>query len=487
MKNILIILLFFTFSCANKKVHITKPSLKNNPSWDVICTNKKPLISFFNSKGGIGKRRYILQLDVSKNFDSKNFIEYKDIFEEDKFVASKRVETDLLDNTRYYFRVKAIDSHNNESDWSYSRFYLDTSSDKEFMNLKRVNIKSVEASTGENAKNIIDYDDPGQLSFWSAAPPGPVKNFIKFDLGEETTIKRIWILSNPTSDNGWLEDFVFEKSLDGINFEEIKDSAIKENDTFRNIINIKPIKTRFLKLKINQFIGVSPQINCLIFYTPSKPIEITPPTGKYLMLIGDQMNGGTYTQLKNHIENLNLNIKIITIPHYLISYESIKNLKNKPFAIIFSGNSANYPNLPMFEYNGVYEIIRKSNIPLLGICAGHQLIAMSYGYTFARSMGWADLTSLEKISEIKPIEIVKRNRIFKNIKNPFIAPEIHSWAVSIIPSDFELLAKSSYIQCLKHKTKMIYTEQFHAEVQVPYNEGKDYLLNFLKIALEKNN
>jgi anthranilate/para-aminobenzoate synthase component II len=139
----------------------------------------------------------------------------------------------------------------------------------------------------------------------------------------------------------------------------------------------------------------------------------------------------------------------------------------------------------MLEYNGVYEIIRKSNIPILGICAGHQLIAMSYGYTFARSMVWADLTALEKLFQVKPIEIIKKNPIFINIKNPFIAPEVHSWAVKIIPSDFELLAKSSYVECLKHKSKMIYSEQFHAEIQVPYNEGKDYLLNFLKMALEK--
>ncbi|NGX56793.1 MAG: Aminodeoxychorismate/anthranilate synthase component 2 [Candidatus Anoxychlamydiales bacterium] len=487
MKKIFILLLCLSFySCNNKKVHISKPSLKNNPSWDIICTNKRPLISFFNSKGGIGKKRYIVQIDTKDTFDSKNFIEYKNVYEENKYLASVRLDRDLIDNSRYYFRVKAIDEKNNESAWSFSRFYLDTSSNKHFMNLRRLNVKSIEVSSGENPKNIIDYDDPGQSSFWSATPPGPIKDFVKFDLGTSQIVKRIWMLSNPNSDNGWLYDFVWEKSLDGKNFEEIQDAKISNNDTFRNIIDIKPIKTRFLRLKINKFIGVSPQINCIIFYTPSKPLTFTAPSEKYVLLIGDQMNGGTYTQLANYIKTLNLNIKIITIPHYAASYEMIKSLKNKPFAIILSGNSANYPNLPMFEYNGVFEIIRNSNIPILGICAGHQMLVFSEGYSFVRSMGWADLTSLEKLDEVKPIKIVKQDPIFKNIKNPFIAPEIHSWSVKIIPDDFELLAKSTYVQCIKHKHKMIYGEQFHAEVEVFYNEGKDYLLNFLKIALENN-
>ena len=38
---------------------------------------------------------------------------------------------------------------------------------------------------------------------------------------------------------------------------------------------------------------------------------------------------------------------------------------------------------------------------------------------------------------------------------------------------------------LKSTTKFLYGEQFHAEINVPYNQTKPFLYNFLKMSLEK--
>ena len=487
MKKIyLIIFSLVLFSCTKdiKKDHITAPDLTNNPSWDVVCTNIKPLLSFFKSKGGVGKITYTIQLDSEPLFDSPNFIEYKDVEELNEFLVQKRIEKPLVDKIRYYWRAKAIDSNGSESQWSHSRFYVNTTYNKQFMNLTRIDVKNVQVSTGENPKNLIDYDDPGQVSFWQASPPGPIKPWALFDLGKPTSVSRIWMLSNINTDDGWLEDFSWEQSLDGENFTVIEAANIKNNDTFRNIIDINPVNTRFLKLKIGNFRGVAPHLNCIIFYSPGEPkIPIT-PEGKYVLLIGDQMNGGTFTQLAPYIETLKLGLKTLTLPHYEINNDIIEKLKNKPVAIILSGNNADYPNLPMYEYNGVFDIIRKTNIPLLGICAGHQMIAFTYGYSFVRSMGWEAITSLEKLQQVTPIHILIDDPIFKGIKNPFIAPEIHGWSVVVVPDDFEILSESTYIQNIKHKDKFIYGSQFHPEVEVPYNGGKDLLINFLNMAID---
>jgi len=46
-------------------------------------------------------------------------------------------------------------------------------------------------------------------------------------------------------------------------------------------------------------------------------------------------------------------------------------------------------------------------------------------------------------------------------------------------------AASTYIQAVKSKSKLLYGEQFHAEIKVPYNQGAPYLANFLKMAIER--
>jgi GMP synthase-like glutamine amidotransferase len=465
-------------------VHLTAPKLTNNPSWDIIATNKRPLLSFFNSKGGLGRKTYHIQIDKTPLFNSSDLIEYKNILKEDKYLTSKLVDVDLDDNALYYWRVRAIDSKGTISPWAISRFYLDSKSDDSFMNLTRIPICKITVSSGVNPKNINDWDDPGQVSFWQSTPPGSSMQWIVFDLGKSQRVKRIWMLSSIKSIDGWLKDFVWQVSNDGKNWKNIPKTKIVDNDTFRNILDFPIIEGRYFRLLISDWYGYAAQINAIILYTPGKPSIPVVPKEDYVLLIGNQMNGFTFTELQDFIEGLDLNLKAVVVPHYEASMDMLSKLNPKPIAIILSGNNVSYQNLPMYEYNGVYEIIRKSNIPILGICCGHQLTVMAYGYTYARGMGWEDITSLVKYKDRTRIKIVKKDPIFEGIPSPFTAPEIHGWAVVHLPKDYEVLAKSSYIQALKSKSKMLYGEQFHAEIKRPYNQGTPYLINFLKMALK---
>ncbi len=190
------------------------------------------------------------------------------------------------------------------------------------------------------------------------------------------------------------------------------------------------------------------------------------------------------------MENLDLNLATVTIPHYEISLNILESLNPQPVAIIFSGNNANYPNLPMYEFNGGFEIVRNSDIPILGICAGHQLEAMAYGFTYAHSTGWFDNTIMDIETDIKPdsINIIMKSPVFNDIPDPFFGVEIHSWATdeTVFKNiGFELLAKSSYVQVQKIKGRMVFGEQFHAEVNITGNQGKPMIHNFLSLALMK--
>ena len=468
-------------------IPLSAPKLINNPSWDIIATNRRPLLSFNNASGGGGKRKYTIQIDEAATFDSTALIEYRDIPEENRYITSKLVEEKdaLKDKTRYYWRVRAVEATGRKGSWAQSRFYLDTESDDSFMNLVRVPVFEVKVSSGQNSKNIIDLDDPGQVTFWQASPPGASVKWVIFDLGKRVAVSRVWMLSNTLSPDGWLKDFNWQISDDGERWKNIPGTRVKNNDTFRNIINFQPTVARYFKLLIEDWHGYSPQLNEVIFYSPGKPPLPQVPENDYVLIIGNQQNGFTFTELEKFIKGLKLNLEVLTVPHYEVSLEMIENLKKKPLAIILSGNNADYQNLPMFEYNGEFEIIRESRIPILGICCGHQLTVMAYGYSYVQSMGWTDISSLEDLKKIPPIRIEKNDPIFEDIAQTFTAPEIHGWAVALLPEDYEVLAFSTYIQAIRSKSRMLYGEQFHAEIEVPYNQGRPYLINFLKMVIKK--
>ena len=350
---------------------LTAPKLTNNPSYDVIVTSPQPLLSFFNAEGGEGKRAYIIQLDKISTFDSKDLIEYESVPEKNQYITGKRDLSDklledkdsLTEKTRYYWRVRAVDEDGTKGPWATSRFYFDPEADDAFMNLIRVPAQKIEVSSGVNAKNIMDLDDPGQATFWHSVPPGETTQWVKFDLGLQRELTRIWMFSNPSGPDGWLKDFVWQISDDGETWTEIEGTEVKDNNTFRNILNFSPVKTRFLRLFIKDWHGYAIQINTITLYSPGTPPVPVSPEGEYVLLVGNQQNGFTFSALADFVESLPLGLKTLTVPHYEVSLDMLNNLSNKPVAIILSGNNTNYPNLPMFEYNGEYEIIRRGKYP----------------------------------------------------------------------------------------------------------------------------
>ncbi|MFK5854777.1 MAG: discoidin domain-containing protein [Bacteroidota bacterium] len=492
---IVVIAVFISSMCYSQQVqnevNISPPKLNNNPSFDVICTTSQPLFTFYNAKGGVCNLTYTLQIATTSKFENI-YAEYSNIAAKSSYITSKLIENDdklPIDKQYYYWRVKAVDAKGNESIWSTSRFFLDTTSDDSFMNLIRAEVTSVKVSNGANSKNICDLTDIGNTTHWEPPPPYKSTPWVEYTFDKVTEISRIWMLSNPNGKEGWLTNFYWMSSLDGKNWTKINGTVTTDNHTYRNIIDFTPTSAKYLKLIINDFYGYAPQLYTTIFYSSGQPELPNIPDKDYVLIVGDQLNGFTFTELADYVEGLDLNLATVTIPHYEVSLSMVESLNPQPVAIIFSGNNGNYPNLPMYEFNGGFEIVRNSDIPILGICAGHQLEVMAYGYTYAHSTGWFDNTILDIETNLVPdsISIIKNSPIFNNIPNPFFGVEIHSWATAeeVFPLiGFEVLAQSSYVQAQKIKGRMVFGEQFHAEVDIPANQGKPMIYNFLSMALK---
>jgi hypothetical protein len=156
---------------------------------------------------------------------------------------------------------------------------------------------------------------------------------------------------------------------------DISGTEIRNNDTYRSIVDFAAVGKRYYRLVIYSQNALQAQITEIIPYVMAKPPIPQVPDDDYVLIVGNQMNGFTYTQLAKFLERNGY--KSVTVPHHEMSLDVLRALQNEPMAIIFSGNNADWQYLPLFEFYGEWEIIRVvDDISMMGIRAGNSLAAM---------------------------------------------------------------------------------------------------------------
>lgn len=463
---------------------LTSPKLDTNPNFDVIVTRVRPLLSFRNASGGQGKRTYEIQVARDKDFTA-GLATYT-VPENPEGVSTVRIPADkaLADKARWYWRVRAVDETGTRGPWAASRFSVDVASDKAFMNLTRAVPVSVKVSTGSDPNNLIDYTDQGLATQWRASPPGEDTAWVELDLGSQRVVSRIWMQADASDKDGWPVAFRWLASSDGVTWKEA--AKVADGDTYRFILDVDRVAARFWRLEISAWIGYSPALSELLLFSPGMPEVPSPPDSPYVLVIGNQHNGFTFTQLAERVHEMVPELATLTVPYFEASMAMYQALPRKPVAILLSGNNADYNDLPMFEYNGEFEIIRAAPVPILGICAGHQMLSFASGYTRVRSMGWSDISAMESPRKFAAIRTLLDDPLFADLPRPFTAPEVHGWAVYDLPEGFEVVAESGYIQAVRSRDGRLHGTQFHPEIKVPYNQAESVLRRFLLDALERS-
>ncbi len=113
-------------------------------------------------------------------------------------------------------------------------------------------------------------------------------------------------------------------------------------------------------------------------------------------------------------------------------------------------------------------------IPLLGVCLGHQCIGQSYGGT---------IVAAPQLMHGKTSEIHHDGKgLFSGLPNPFVATRYHSLVVQpdTVPAQLEVTATSTdgVIMGLRHRTLGVEGVQFHPESVLTVS-GPALLANFL--------
>ena len=119
-------------------------------------------------------------------------------------------------------------------------------------------------------------------------------------------------------------------------------------------------------------------------------------------------------------------------------------------------------------------------IPLLGVCLGHQAIAVAYGATVSRA---------PELLHGKTSSVTHKNKsVLSDIPSPFTATRYHSLAIEkeTLPNELEITGQtdSGVIMAVQHKSLPICGVQFHPE-SVLTEHGYQMIGNWLQICGDK--
>ena len=156
--------------------------------------------------------------------------------------------------------------------------------------------------------------------------------------------------------------------------------------------------------------------------------------------------------------------KLPMIPRIAVSPKPLK-----PSAIILSPG----PGRP--EKAGVCEsVVKEINVPILGICLGHQAICEALG---------GEVTYAKQLMHGKQslIKIETNSKLFNGMDEKITVARYHSLCVSDpVPDCLKITAVTDdgEIMAVEHKEKPIYGVQFHPE-SVLTKDGEKIMRNFL--------
>ncbi|MBI2111960.1 gamma-glutamyl-gamma-aminobutyrate hydrolase family protein [Candidatus Woesearchaeota archaeon] len=145
--------------------------------------------------------------------------------------------------------------------------------------------------------------------------------------------------------------------------------------------------------------------------------------------------------------------------------------------IIISGGPTFLSQINQEEYLRNFQFIKKTDLPVLGICLGHQILGLLYGSNIYHGERTSKQEQIDLLQPSQPDEL------FIDVNNKSSFREEHYEFITLT-DHFDLLARSDSCgnEAMKHKQKKIYSVQFHPEVSG--KKGEIIFNNFLKICRE---
>ena len=160
----------------------------------------------------------------------------------------------------------------------------------------------------------------------------------------------------------------------------------------------------------------------------------------------------------------------ITVVPASTNFEKI--MKYEPEGIIVS-NGPGDPSKPTYAIETARKLINEANIPIFGICLGHQILALAAGAkTFKLKFGHRGVNH--------PVKDLETNRVHITTQNHGYAVDMKSLEGTHF-SATKINLNDSSVEGLTHKSKPIFSVQYHPE-GAPGPQDNQYLFDkFLKM------
>ena len=209
-------------------------------------------------------------------------------------------------------------------------------------------------------------------------------------------------------------------------------------------------------------------------------------TDSLIYLIDNTLDGrgASPRELRAVLGRVQDGVEILTEPYHAVSLQRVKSLR--PSHIVLSGQSDPWDKYAPGALAGVFEVIREASQPILGVCGGHQQMALAFG---------APIGLMERLEPGEGYEGAKRERgyfpietvrtgIFKDLPSEITVWHSHCDEVKELPKDFRCTATNPTctIQAMEHEKRPLFGVQFHPELfSQEHPEGQKILQNFLEI------
>lgn len=194
--------------------------------------------------------------------------------------------------------------------------------------------------------------------------------------------------------------------------------------------------------------------------------------------------GASPRELRSTLGRMRQGLEILVEPYHAVSLKRVESLR--PSHIILSGQSHPWDSYSPESLAGVVEVIKKTSQPTLGVCGGHQQIALALG---------APVDLMARLEPGEGYEGAKRERgyfaietsgegLFKNLPTQITVWHSHFDEVKELPPGFIATASNENcaIQAMQHVERPLFGVQFHPELfDEAHPDGRQVIENFLDI------